>query len=172
MKPYQRRIEDAVSIILKNYKISKAPVAVTTLAKKMGLTIKPYDLGENVSGVLVVEQNSGIIGINPSDPQVRQRFTIAHELGHYELHRNKEDFFIDKQKILFRDANSSSGEIKNEREANAFAAAILMPENLLRKEINKKHINVSEEEAVKKLAKTFGVSEIAMTFRITNLNLI
>lgn len=172
MKPYQRKIEDVVSKILRDCKIFEAPVPINLIAEQRGLTIKPYDLGENVSGVLVVGQNSGTIGINPTDPPVRQRFTIAHELGHYELHKTKGDFFVDKQRILFRDENSSSGELKNEREANAFAAAILMPENLMKKEIKKKHLNISDEEAVKKLSKTFGVSEIAMTFRITNLNLL
>ena len=172
MKSYQRKIEERVSKILKDCKISEAPVPINSIAEQMGLTIKPYDLGVNVSGVLVINQNTATIGINPLDPPVRQRFTIAHELGHYELHRDKGDLFVDKQRILFRDENSSLGELRNEKEANAFAAAILMPENLMNKEIKKKHLNVSDEEAVKKLAKTFGVSEIAMTFRITNLNLL
>jgi Zn-dependent peptidase ImmA (M78 family) len=171
MKSYQKRIEQIADAILRECKVTSAPVDIEEIAAKKGLTIKPYDLGENVSGVLVIKNNSGIIGINPLESQVRQRFTIAHEIGHYELHREKGDFFVDKQRILFRDEKSTSGEIKNEREANAFAAAVLMPESLLKKEIKKKHLRVSDEEVIAKLASTFGVSMVAMTYRLVNLNL-
>lgn len=78
-----------------------------------------------------MDSGKGTIGFNPTESKTRQRFTIAHELGHFELHKQDSGLFVDKEfKMLFRDQNSSSGEIRKEQEANAFAAAILMPENI------------------------------------------
>jgi Zn-dependent peptidase ImmA (M78 family) len=148
------------------------PVPVNKIAESRGLTIKPYDLGEAVSGVLVIKQGVGTIGINPTESMVRQRFTVAHELGHFELHNDGDELFVDKAfKVHFRDQNSSKGEIKKEQEANAFAAALLMPEKFIRKEIEKHSFDLSDEDSMKTLAKTFNVSVPAMTFRISNLGL-
>lgn len=167
-----KRIERLTTKILEELKIERLPIAVHKIAQSRGLNIKPYDLGEDISGVLVIEGGQGTIGFNPSESLVRQRFTIAHELGHYELHKDGNELFVDKNfKVLFRDHNSSSGEFIKEQEANAFAASLLMPESFVRKEIQKNIFDLTEEGSMKKLAKTFNVSVPAMTFRISNLGL-
>ena len=69
------------------------------------------------------------------------RFTIAHELAHYILHTKETKLFVDKQ-VLYRDGKSSTGEILQEREANAFAASLIMPGKLITEEVEKlKHEN-------------------------------
>jgi Zn-dependent peptidase ImmA (M78 family) len=167
-----RKIEKMTSRILADLKIDKLPIPVNKIAEQRGLKIKPYDLGRDVSGILVIENDKGTIGFNPTESTVRQRFTIAHELGHYELHKDGEELFVDKSfKVLFRDQNSGAGEDRKELEANAFAAALLMPEKLVRKEITKNSFDLSDEDSMKKLAKAFHVSVPAMTFRISNLGL-
>lgn len=130
-------------------------------------------MGDNISGALVIQNNHGTIGFNPHESKVRQRFTIAHELGHYLLHKNQTtDLFIDTEfKVLFRDNNSSTGKIKIEQEANAFAAAILMPEKFLVDEIMKHHFHLTDDGTLKVLARRFNVSVAAMTLRLANLNL-
>src|SRR6478752_4771595 len=98
-----KRIEKRASAILEELKIEKLPIPVHKVAESLGLVIKPYDLGEEISGVLVIEEGQGIIGFNPNESTVRQRFTIAHELGHYELHKDGNELFVDKNfKVLFR----------------------------------------------------------------------
>jgi len=167
-----KKIEKLTVSILEELQITKLPIPIDDICHRRGLKIKAYDLGENVSGVLVIDGGIGTIGYNPCDPQVRQRFTIAHELGHYELHRKNNELFIDKSfKVLYRDGNSSSGEIKKELEANAFAAAILMPEIFLVREIERHHFDFADELSLRQLAKLFNVSAAAMSFRIANLNL-
>lgn len=167
-----KRIEKVTTEILLEQSIKDLPIPVEEIAVKRGLEIKAYDLGENVSGALVIVDGKGTIGYNPSESKVRQRFTVAHELGHYELHKHEKGLFVDKDfKVLFRDGNSSKGEIRNELEANAFAAALLMPEKFLIREINKRNFDLSDESDLKELAKLFSVSVSAMTFRIANLNL-
>jgi Zn-dependent peptidase ImmA (M78 family) len=167
-----KKIEKVTTDILQDLSIKELPIPVEEIAIKRGLEIKAYDLGENVSGALVIVDGKGTIGYNPSESKVRQRFTVAHELGHYELHKHEKGLFVDKDfKVLFRDGNSSKGEIKNELEANAFAAALLMPEKFLLREVVKQNFDLSDETALKELAKLFSVSVPAMTYRIANLNL-
>jgi Zn-dependent peptidase ImmA (M78 family) len=167
-----RRIEKITINILETLAIKELPIPVDAIAKKRGLEIKAYDLGENVSGVLVMDSGKGTIGFNASESKVRQRFTIAHELGHFELHKQDSALFIDKEfKMLFRDQNSTKGEIQKEQEANAFAAALLMPEKLLIKAISNHNFDLSDEDSMKNISKLFNVSVPAMTFRIANLNL-
>lgn len=70
-------------------------------------------------------------------------------------------------------ALEQAGEIKQEREANAFAAALLMPKNMVLREVQKFHFDLAgeDENMIKKLADKFEVSTQAMTYRIANLNL-
>lgn len=170
-----KKIEKITIQILEQYKINELPIPVNDIAIKRGLEIKAYDLGEDVSGVLVIKDGLGFIGYNPTESKVRQRFTVAHELGHYELHNkeNESALFVDKQfKVEFRNQDSSTGEIVREREANAFAAALLMPEKLLVKEIKNHHFELSDDDSLQELSKLFNVSVSAMTFRLMNLKLL
>lgn len=161
------RIENLATAILRECNVESLPVPLEVIVAKRGIQIKPYDLGEDVSGVLLLDRDKSVIGYNPNESPVRRRFTIAHELGHYELHRTHSELFVDK-KILFRNQDSSTGEFKKEMEANAFAAAILMPKFLIDREVNK--LGYINEASVKKLADTFKVSQQAMTIRLTKLN--
>lgn len=171
-----KRIETITSKLLEDYAVERIPIPVREIAKNRGLEVKPYDLGETVSGVLVIKDGEGFIGYNFNDSKVRQRFTIAHELGHYELHYNpteRSTLFVDKQfKVAFRNENSSTGEMQNEKEANAFAAALLMPKKFIIKEIENRHLDLSDDKNLQILAKSFNVSISAMTFRLINLEIL
>jgi Zn-dependent peptidase ImmA (M78 family) len=169
----RKKIEDITAKILAELGISELPIPVKKIAEMKGLIIHSYDLGENISGVLVINNNKGVIGLNPTESPVRKRFTIAHELGHYILHGgNKDSLFVDKEfKVLFRDQSSSNGDHRQELEANAFAAAILMPADILKREIGQLPLDLTDEDIIKSLAQKFEVSSIAMTYRISNLEL-
>ena len=169
-----KSIENHAQRILEKLNIKRPAVNVEKIARERGLKVIPYELGD-VSGVLYVDKGRGTIGYNPNESEVRIRFTIAHELGHYELHRLNKEIFVDNKKftVLFRDQRSSTGEVVIEQEANAFAAALLMPKDLLTQEIAKRQIDLSDDnsDVIKDLAAKFKVSTQAMTFRIANLNL-
>ena len=104
----------------------KVPVAVEKVARHLGLIVQARPLGD-ASGVLVVESGRGMIGYNANHSQVRQRFTIAHEVGHFVLHAagQQQRLFVDKS-VFRRDQASSKGDDREEIEANQFAAALLM----------------------------------------------
>lgn len=171
-----RAAEAAADQILTKFNIKSIPVPVERIASKLKLAIMPYDFGQSVSGALFIQEEGVSIGVNPSESGVRRRFTIAHEIGHYLLHRNKESLFVDKKgmgmKIHYRDEESSTGENKQEREANAFAAALLMPKVLIQKKITQLYeqdADQSPDDIIYKLSKSFEVSNVAMSYRLTNL---
>jgi Zn-dependent peptidase ImmA (M78 family) len=169
----RKKIEEKAQQIIDSLFITEIPIPIDRIANELGINIKPYDLGEDISGVLVINNGKGTIGLNPTESNVRQRFSIAHELGHFVLHKeNNDSLFVDKSyKIHFRNQESSTGEVRMEQEANAFAAAILMPKKELKSKIDELEIDLTED-AIKRLAQMFNVSAISMTYRISNLELL
>lgn len=166
------RPEAEALAILESVKATSFPVDVVEIALGLGLFVAPVDLGDDVSGMLVMNEGGGAIGYNPQHSSARQRFTIAHELGHYILHREEAPLFIDKQySVVFRDERSSTGADKREREANAFASALLMPEGPLRSAATKVGFDLADDAALTSLARQFGVSKQALSYRLAGLGL-
>ena len=164
-----RQVERKASAFLARF--DSPPIPVQAVAAELGLHIEHVALSDDVSGVLVVNDDGGVIGVNKDHALVRRRFTIAHEIGHFVLHRKDEQLFIDKgYRVLFRDENSSLGTDVREREANAFAAELLMPRALLMRLARSYQLDLGEEGGpVEELAAQFQVSAQAMTFRLASL---
>jgi Zn-dependent peptidase ImmA (M78 family) len=162
--------------LIKRRKIEKPPVPVEEIAKAEGarLTFEPFDGKDDISAMLFREGKSVVIGVNSAHPKTRQRFSIAHEIGHLLLHDG--ELFVDKVKrINFRDATSSLAIDDKEIEANRFAAELLMPRTLVQSEIKKKmeiSPRISPERLIKYLASTFKVSAQAMEYRLKNLGVL
>lgn len=155
--------------------IKKPPVPVEKIAEMKGaiLSFEPFEGQHDISGVLFRDEKNIIIGINSAHHQNRQRFTIAHELGHLLLHERKE-LFIDKV-LNFRDSKSSLASNNSEMAANTFAAELLMPKELIKKElikVSQKKSLPDKETLIKNLAKLFQVSPQAMEFRLINLGIL
>src|SRR5574341_1456893 len=167
MKPEMR-----AATRLRQLKTRKAPVDVWRVARQLGVRVERADLGEDCSGVLVRKGGAAVIGVNYSHHPNRQRFTIAHELGHFVLHKGAK--YIDKgmTTLQFRNAESSTGTQTEEREANQFAAALLMPQEWVRPEFEKQPFDLGDDEALSAMCKRFGVSSQAMSFRLVNLGLL
>lgn len=148
------------------------PIDVHAIAQANNIRVRSVALEDSVSGLLVVKDGYGIIGVNERHHPNRQRFSLAHELGHYLLHRDTSNVFLDAAPIFFRDERSSDGSEREEIEANAFAAALLMPEAALREIIREKPLDAQDDVAVRRLAMQFGVSTQALTIRLTRLGFI
>lgn len=163
-----RHIEEKAETVLRNNGFYEVGFDIKSLTHKMGITLINKMFDSDISGLLVLQDGNPVISINHREDTKRQRFTVAHEIGHYILHAKNQPLFIDKNpKIMFRNNASSTGEILIEREANAFAAALLMPAELVREEVSK--IPNTSRDAVKHLSEQFLVSEQAMSFRLSNL---
>jgi Zn-dependent peptidase ImmA (M78 family) len=160
-------IEKKAEEILTSMSISNSTqIDILNIATRLGVNVEAADLSSDISGLFVIKEEKPYIRYNGEESQERQRFTVAHELGHFILHKDA-PLFVDKnEKVLYRNQDSSTGEILKEREANAFAAALLMPQSFVKEELSKMPSNV---DTIEHLAKVFGVSTQAMSFRLSNL---
>jgi len=130
------------------------------------------------------DRKSVELWVNPIEAEVRQRFTLSHELGHLFQHMlphhsivGTADSFEDTPSKFHRDGSTSP----EEREANQFAAQLLMPAEMLRKhakelaDSNRKEngkIGLSRSEYIERLASAFKVSKQAMEIRLKTLNVL
>jgi Zn-dependent peptidase ImmA (M78 family) len=122
--------------------------------------------------MVYVKDGTPIIGVNALHHPNRQRFTLAHEVGHLVLHRPEitKQIHVDKGfPMLMRDAASAAGVDEMEIEANFFAAELLMPEDFLARSLQGQSFDIDDEGAVSALAKEYKVSVAAMRFRLGNL---
>jgi Zn-dependent peptidase ImmA (M78 family) len=113
-----------------------------------------------------------VVGVNSLHHPNRQRFTIAHEIGHLLLHRGKEVHIDRTFRVNLRDDVSSKAVDQEEIQANRFAAELLMPRGMLIEDLKTQQIDYENEEALGELAKRYRVSLQAMTFRLANLGLV
>jgi Zn-dependent peptidase ImmA (M78 family) len=169
----RRRIEGLVQQLLATYRIAEAPVPVERIAKGEGARIFYRSLDDDVSGFLYRENNQAVIGINTHHAPARQNFTAAHELGHLLLH-DQEQLHVDNGfRVRLRDDVSSQGTDDDEREANFFAASILMPKVFLEEDLeNIESVDLLDDEFLSDLAQKYGVSAQALVNRLKNLDYI
>jgi Zn-dependent peptidase ImmA (M78 family) len=160
------KIERLVSVLLDHNDEKSAPVHIERIVKYHGIEVRAGDLKE-VSGLLVRSSGSAIIGVNSTQSRQRQRFTIAHEFGHFLLHEGLINHIDRDYRINFRSDESSLATNVDEIEANFFAASILMPKEFL------DHENavdaLDSDRKVAELAKKYDVSRHAMSLRLVNL---
>jgi Zn-dependent peptidase ImmA (M78 family) len=173
----RREIEAKARALLAKYKITRAPVPVEELAQHLGARLSYSPLDSELSGMVFIRDGDPIIGVNASHPRNRQRFTVAHEIAHLVLHRQQitDAVHVDKRfsesfAPLNRDARSSLGTKLIEIEANQFAAALLMPRDLLQPALTELDLDIEDEEALQQLARQFKVSTAALQYRIRSLS--
>jgi Zn-dependent peptidase ImmA (M78 family) len=136
------------------------PVDIVGIAEAFGLKVYEDDLPVGVSGKIIKDEKHGgkanySIVINAHEPTTRKRFTIAHEISHYLLH--KEDIGNGlTDDALYRSGLSTLAEVH----ANRLAAEILMPFTLIEEAINKGSKSINE------LSKVLQVSPQAMSVRL------
>lgn len=148
--------------------VIRPPVHVEKVAAHLGATVKYSPFEGELAGVLARDDARVVIGVNSSHHPNRQRFTIAHECGHLLLHEG--EAYVDTGfRVNWRDDVSSKAVDHREIEANRFAAELLMPHRMLIADLREHGIDLENEDAIKSLAKRYGVSEQAMTHRISNL---
>lgn len=160
------KIEKLVANLLEKHQIEKAPVPVESIVASYGIHLRKGDL-EDVSGLIVRDGTSVTIGVNGKQSRTRQRFTIAHEFGHFLLHEGMSSHVDHNYRVNFRSKESSLAVDVEEIEANFFAASLLMPKQFLH-EANAVEA-VDSDRSVGLLAAKFKVSQHAMSLRIGNV---
>lgn len=168
----RQQIRGKVKAVLKKTD-QKVPIDVLQIAEDSGAEVRLVPFQNEVAGMLLREEGRAIIGVNKDHPQVRQRFTIAHELGHFFLHDDQEVYVDRGFAVRMRDGKSSLAVDIHEIEANAFAAELLMPTSMLLNDVRGLTIDYEDGGAdIKHLADRYEVSVQAMTLRLTNLGVI
>jgi len=131
----------------------------------IGADLPPDDL----DGALLSfpQQDAAIALINRAKPPLRQRFTLAHEYGHLLLHRDRD---------VIWDRSVFEAGIPEEREANAFAAAFLMPEELIERLYEEYRLPRQRGRLPMfgwlAMRRRLGVSTAALAWRLFNLGYI
>ena len=134
------------------------PVNIVGLAEALGLHVEEDDLGPEFAGEIFRDEDSDSgysIRVNSPDVLVRKRFTVAHEIAHYLLHRDR---ITDR----LRDDNMYRSGLGDQREqaANRLAADLLMPAKVIR-DLRAQGIGSPEE-----MSERLGVSLQAMRLRL------
>jgi Zn-dependent peptidase ImmA (M78 family) len=127
----RRRIKALVDALLNENTIREAPVSVAEIARAQGARIVFDKLEGDMSGFLYRDASQTVIGVNTIHAKTRQNFTIAHEIGHLMLHEQEQMHVDHEFQVRLRDNVSSKGTEDAEREANLFAASLLMPKEFL-----------------------------------------
>ena len=147
--------------LLAQGQVIEPPVRIDRLAQACGVHVFPAALPGEVSGVLLFVDSNVVIGFNEDHAETRQRFTIAHELGHFLLSHH-DHFHID---LGDAHGNPPGYNWQDERAANDFAAAALMPAPM----VTELYQTIP---SVERLARKFKVSREAMGWRLVNLGLL
>lgn len=143
---------------------TEGAVPVDALATDLlGLLVIESD-GIEVSGLLVPATRYVYLNARESrESEGRRRFTLAHEIGHWVCQCD-EGRSAAPEPILCRASDMSGTGSALEREANNFAASLLMPEQPI-------HQAAAEGLDIDAAAERFGVSDIAMEWRYFNLGI-
>jgi Zn-dependent peptidase ImmA (M78 family) len=150
-------LREKIRTILTKLDIQGAPVPVEKVAELFSIPVLHYPLfPKGVSGTIINQEDLSVIGVNSNMADVRKRFTIAHELGHYLLGH-------DHNKMIDETFDNKD---HKEQEANKFAAELLMPFDFLSRDVKVAGV------AVPGLAKKYLVSEQAMSVRLLETSLI
>ena len=106
--------------ILSMYKISEPPIDVIKIANMLGFQVIPFDFPDTTSAVIRIKGSSKVIGVNKNQAGVRQRFSIAHELGHFLS--GHENFTHEKKIVVEPDKKYLDPQHRQEEEAEEQAA--------------------------------------------------
>ena len=134
------------------------PLNIRQVAEYLGLEVVEEPMDDDISGFLEIRSGRWVVGINSFHHVNRKRFTIAHEIAHFLLHSDGQTEFRDR--TFARRTNDPN---HMEREADQFAAELLMPADSVRQKI------ASGITSLSALATQFGVSALAMKYRVQNL---
>lgn len=150
-------IEDRANRFLVEQGVVGVPVDIKSLVKKLDFRVKELDFRDNrTTGMIAVNENEWIentdthrlIAVGKQLGHERSRFIIAHELGHYLLHKTQEQPLFARRDT---DTNRS-----DEPEAELFGRAILMPKDKMEEAVRYFKSNERAQKAFSSISKFIG----------------
>jgi len=155
--------------VVSEFRLIGPPVDVAMIVRARGLRLVEGAVPGAVSGQLFPLQREVFINTH-NRSVVRQRFTLGHELGHWEMeHYLEEDLPADSQGFegVYESAGTSDGPSPIEAEANTFSAELLMPGGWIRKERRPLAPGRAQE-----LARLYHVSNETMFYQLLHYKMI
>lgn len=161
-REYQSLDADVRSAIDRH--LLEIPVKLGAMAENLGIKVLLSTFSLGISGKIGGENGSFVIRINRHEVRYRQRFTLAHEISHFLLHREMIESSKDgvwSENVLLR----SGAPMKYEYEANRLASDLIIPSDRLLEE-TKNTDSLISNEGVQDLADKFEVSVPAMKLKL------
>lgn len=149
--------------ILKMYKISTPPIKVEEVAEYLGFKVVPFDFPENISAITKIIDGVKVIGVNKKHHSSRRRFSVAHELGHFLCGH---ETYTHETTIVEPEKKYSDPRYQQEKEADEFAAELLMPESMLKIDVLQNRLKAED------IARKYEVSEQALWIQLVGLKLV
>ena len=163
IKKKVKGIYESIDFPLNFDKTKETAFPISKILEKENIKLMDFDIGnDDVSGAILIDNGNTQILVNSKDKRTRRRFTVAHELGHYYLHR--EQFQQDEAFIDYRDGSKN----KRELEADYFAGYLLAPTEKIEEiycVLKKIYSEISDR--ITWLSERFNVSRNAMYVRLS-----
>ena len=141
------------------------PVKLGAMANELGVKVLLSTLPRGISGQIGQEDEAFVIRINRHEAKQRQRFTLAHEIAHYLLHRENINAAGSwSENVLLR----SGQPLEIEYEANRLASDLVIPSALLAKVVEEYSEPITDD-VIEEMAHRFGVSTVAMEIKLQML---
>jgi hypothetical protein len=152
--------------ILGGHGIDQAPVDPLAIAESLGIVVQSSDrLEGSFSGCLLrAGESFGILYSTGIRNKGYQRFTVAHELGHYSL--TEHHGFLFEKGAVHRSESGFASDMWYEREADLFSVELLIPEFLFHKHRREFPLGLN---GIKRLADVFQTSLTATGIRYASL---
>lgn len=161
--PFQEAVRARLETVSSSDGHLTVPVDPEKIAEQLDLEVVLTPLESKVGGFVLKKNGEAVkIYVNSNDSWERRKFTLAHEIGHYWLHRNDDGEF---GYVEYRDELSTRGTDPVERWANSFAAELIMPARYIR-------MAWARGDSLDSIQKQLGVSDAAFGHRLVNLGLI
>lgn len=149
---------DPMKVIAQHW--DSTPVPIDAIIRDIGLPLCYEPMADNISGYIERQDGSYRIVVNSNHAPTRRRFTAAHELGHYIYHRDLLGEGVGDNRAYRTDGTDRPNpniHAVHERQANSFAANVLMPRHRL---------SDVAGQSTAALAQQFKVSPEAMRIRL------
>ncbi len=167
--------KQVVERILSENRITAAPIPVVSIAESMGFSVYFATFNDqNIAGIMFDAEkpwgpfeDNRVIAINRKDYATRQNFTVAHEVGHFVLHCSQDNNFYER----YMHGLDRGQKEKTEKEANSFAAELLMPESMVRSFLNTLPEQITRAQAALEISRKFIVSTKAAHLRMDELGI-
>ena len=167
-------VEQVVRSLLKRHGIESPPVPVEQLVRQLDVEFRKTEYRDlSLRGFIArmdFPRQKGLIFINSAQTPNVQRFTLAHEIGHFLLHGDS--IYVDRAERMIAATAEAPTRDPEEIVADLFAAELLMPRRMLLADLKKKKVDPDDDAALTRLATKYKVSLAAMLFRLQELDLL